>query len=86
MSRREVVEVHCDRCPRIEYKGRPKVDPSKAPVLIRTVALEARLNDYSISFNDLCGPCAKAVSQYIEQIGKKLTSMSPDRADKEIGS
>jgi len=33
----------------------------------------------SVSFVDLCTPCARTVKNHLEQIGKKLTGPSPDR-------
>lgn len=32
-----------------------------------------------VSFEDLCGPCGRAVKALLTQVGKKIEGLSPDR-------
>jgi hypothetical protein len=73
MARKPVVEVQCDRCPRVEYRedaGAEERDPE--------ISIEARGRSIA-HFQDLCGPCAKAVAVHVDAIAKKLDQISPDR-------
>lgn len=71
MSRKNVVEITCERCPRIEYRE----DTGSGPVSFTAVLGEAEYH-----FGDLCTPCTQAVAQYLEQIARRLNTMSPDRS------
>jgi hypothetical protein len=37
----------------------------------------------TVSFQDLCGPCRRTISALLEQIGKKIDGLSPERAPRE---
>lgn len=38
----------------------------------------------AVRFEDLCTPCLRTVKNHLEQIGKKLEGMSPDRVAKSL--
>jgi hypothetical protein len=78
--RKVVVEVQCSRCDRKESVG---YDASKETPFQERV-FEAQLRpDPPVLFDDLCGPCQRSVKALLEQIGKKVKGMSPDRMTKE---
>lgn len=74
MARKQVVEVQCDRCPRVEYRELPVQD--KHGGLELTIA---RGDGLTFAFEDLCTPCQKACAVHVEAIIKKLDQVSPDR-------
>lgn len=80
MARKQVVEIECSRCQRVET--RPGVEPETVPS--PSHAFSARLQDaegkeFVVSFEDLCGPCQRTVRALLEQIGKRIEGVSPDR-------
>ena len=95
MARKQVVEVQCDRCTRIEHRtedvrelpGEGSNPPRKTfqADLVVPHPEKASTNLLKrVEFEDLCGPCRSTVQQHLEQIGKKIDGMSPDRKkDKE---
>lgn len=38
---------------------------------------------HKVSFEDLCAPCTRAVRALLQQVGKKIEGMSPDRKPRE---
>lgn len=74
MATREVVEISCDRCKRVEYRD--------AHADTNPPGLTLNWRDRSIAFTDLCVPCMKTISNYVEKIVTALESKSPDRAKK----
>lgn len=71
MSKKQVVEVQCDRCPRKEYID-PETTKTQGPT---TIVFAGR----TITFTDLCSSCFKAVSAHVDGIAKHLEGKSPDR-------
>lgn len=80
MARKQVVEVQCDRCERVEYqemKGKKSVEAS-----LEIVMIESRgETGYNFKFSDLCSPCESTVWKLVEQIAKKVTGKSPSRTE-----
>ncbi len=78
MSRRQTIEVKCDRCKRIEYVPAPnKKDVGAAPTLhVKGVLLNIKV---LIDFEDLCSPCEKTVKNLVDSIIKVIKGKSPDR-------
>lgn len=73
MARRDVVEVTCDRCGRVETQSSgdaPKIEGGKGEVSI-TFHGEAH------SFEDLCKRCRSAVKGYFDRIAKKVDDQEP---------
>src|SRR4051812_43534921 len=93
--RKVVVEVQCSRCDRKETREHDaKRDADlAAPQHVRDAdphknAFEALLwpeagPSVAVRFEDLCAPCERSVRALVEQIGKKVKGMSPDRVVKE---
>lgn len=73
MSKKQVVEVQCERCPRKEY-----VDPTAkaAPPIVISVGTVV------YKFEDLCTSCRSSVEASIAGIVKKLDGRSPERKAK----
>jgi hypothetical protein len=73
LSKKQVVEVQCERCPRKEY-----VDPTTkaAPPIVITVGTTVH------KFEDLCASCRSSVEASIAGIVKKLDGRSPERKAK----
>jgi hypothetical protein len=72
MARREVVEVLCDRCKRVEMVPKDKAPPAGGePVFSIT------LSGQSVSFTDLCTNCQKALAGYF----KHCTLVKKDEAE-----
>jgi hypothetical protein len=81
--RKVVVEVQCSRCDRKETRDHAE---EKEVVPVRN-ALEVQLwpsagPSVAVCFEDLCGPCERSVRALLEQIGKRIVGMSPDRPAK----
>ncbi len=73
MARREVVEVTCDRCGKVETQSSdvaPKGEDAKDEVLVIFHGEKA-------SFEDLCKRCRSAVKGYYERIAKKADDQAP---------
>jgi len=81
MARKQVVEIECSRCDRVEYRE------GLAPDLKKGMDCEAtfRKEDGTavhVMFDDLCGPCRRSVLALLEQIGRTIDGVSPDREQK----
>jgi hypothetical protein len=85
--RQVVTEVQCARCERKETRKYDATEKEPPPALIATlsigVALEPGSESNQIRFDDLCAPCYRSVKALLEQIGKRVKGMSPDRVAKE---
>lgn len=82
MAKAVVVEVRCDRCKRKEYKEYPTLGDAQteeAPVLRIGGTLISTGEKGLAELKDLCEPCKKTVSKYLEQIFKPMNSKSPKR-------
>jgi hypothetical protein len=87
--RRQVVEIECSRCKRVEHRpvtprgpDTPKdVDWASGPdSTALTVALIVDGKPVvQFSFTDLCTPCIKAVGNHLEAIQKSIKGASPNR-------
>jgi hypothetical protein len=82
MARKSVIEVACARCERVEHRASVKDgEASTPPVLLATLWAEDD-SPLKVSFDDLCTPCIRTVRALLEQIGKKIEGVSPDRQAK----
>lgn len=83
MARKQIVQVSCDRCARIEE--REEVEEStprsmydfRADILVPTEKDSAAMA--TVLFQDLCGPCYKTVHHHFDMIRRTLAGVSPDR-------
>src|SRR5580698_7462368 len=72
-------EVQCARCTRKEMKAAAESDLTR-PEEPEIMRFQAHLAGHAqVKFSDLCAPCIRAVSALLQQIGKKIDGMSPDR-------
>lgn len=86
MARTQVVEVDCSRCERKETQppstgtvaGADSVGQFEA-----VLRLTGTTGHIKVTFEDLCGPCQRTVHSLLEQIGKRIEGVSPDRKPKE---
>lgn len=44
---------------------------------------DSNSDTHKVSFEDLCSPCTRAVKALMQQVGKKIEGMSPDRKPRE---
>ena len=87
MARTQVVEVECSRCERKETQ-QLSVDTVPAGEgslgqFEAVLRLTGTTGHIKVTFEDLCGPCQRTVHSLLEQIGKKIEGVSPDRKPKE---
>lgn len=72
MAKKNVIEVTCDRCARVEY-----IDPETTKL---AGGLDLTFAGEKIAFPELCSRCGKAIANYIKQIkraGKEEIEESP---------
>lgn len=100
MAKKNVVEVVCERCERVEY-----VDPngySSLPDLTLQFGSKPSQNqiadapttfetDVTVKFEDLCSSCQNTVRNLVAQIGKKINwkrkeKGEPEPVEVEVGS
>lgn len=81
--RQQMVEVKCSRCDRVEYK--PVTDKPEPQVFFHAALSCGNDTLAEVTFDDLCSPCQKTVTGYLEHISKKLEGYSPSRAKKKAG-
>jgi len=83
--RKVMVEVQCSRCDRketVEYDPQKDMGqtPAEPPAVLTAVLRNQDGTLVKVGFEDLCGPCHRSVRGLLEQIGKRIEGMSPDRA------
>lgn len=79
MARREVIEIICDRCKRVETQA-PSSVPDK-----EKVAQELIINFHGkkVVYDDLCRKCRKTVSNYYDKIIKAPEEEEPTKKPEE---
>ena len=77
MGRKQVVEIQCSRCDRTETREGDLEDP--AIVAFSAVLTSGPEEKCSVLFDDLCTPCSRTVRSMLDQIGKRIEGLSPDR-------
>lgn len=87
MARKKVEVVECSRCDRVEHREEMNEQRAYACVL----AVQLHPNDLGgsgldVRFEDLCGPCMRTVRALLDQVGKRIEGVSPDRAAKTASS
>ncbi len=88
MARKQVTQVQCSRCDRVDTKEAGTPDnqvPSSAAFSGGIPACNGE-PALLVSFEDLCGPCARTVRALLQQIGKKIEGLSPDRHERKAKS
>lgn len=86
--RRQVVEIECSRCKRVErqtiVKGAdlPGVDWASGPdtTVLSVMLMNNGKPVLQFTFSELCAPCFKTVLNHLEAIRKHIKGASPDRA------
>ena len=73
MARREVLEVTCDRCGRIETQSTGDAPKGEGAPCEISVTFHGETQ----SFEDLCKRCRGAVKGYFERISKKADDQAP---------
>lgn len=63
MAKKQVVEIACDRCSRVEYRETFVTGP-KGPDYTLVLTFKER----TIQWADLCSSCDKAVTNYVRQM------------------
>lgn len=87
MARRQVVEVECSRCERKETQEVELIVPEGATASetadqFRAVLYMGGSSVVTVRFEDLCTPCQRTIKGLLEQAGKKIEGVSPDRVTK----
>lgn len=73
MARRQVVEITCDRCGKVETQATQQVTEE--------LELMVEFRGQKIKYEDLCGRCRGAVENYFKSMTKQL-----DEEDKSEGT
>jgi hypothetical protein len=82
--RKLMYETQCSRCDRKEMQEpsteelQEELAADKAP-LEEALSFYASLGDIEVKFKDLCSPCRRTITAILEQVGKKIEGVSPDR-------
>lgn len=79
---RIVAEIECSRCARVETRAVSKEDieglqKDEGDVLYAVLADGKEVLE--VKFSSLCQPCCRSVRAILQQIGKKIDGLSPDR-------
>lgn len=74
MAKKEVVEIICDRCERVEYIDPKAVveQPDLKIALSFDVTEEKESAPREAQFNELCSSCKKTVHNLFKQMTKKV--------------
>lgn len=72
MARKQVLEVICDRCNRVETQEFDQNPKAHSGGDVDEMVL--RFHSRTIKYGDLCIRCRKAVEGYIKQIAKEVES------------
>lgn len=70
MARKQVLEVICDRCKRVETQEFDQNPKAHSGGDVDEMVL--RFHSRTIKYGDLCIRCRKAVEGYIKQIAKEV--------------
>jgi hypothetical protein len=92
--RKTVIETSCSRCSRVETLSPAPSSPvapdtqgsqaSETPEPTFKALLVVGHTRMHVVFDDLCGPCSRAVKGLLTQVGKVIVGQSPDRAPRTI--
>lgn len=75
--RNKVLKVACARCARIDYLE--ETPETVEPVCFQGTLKGGGAKAVEVSFEELCGQCAKTVKGLLESIAKKIEGASPAR-------
>jgi hypothetical protein len=79
--RRQVVEIECGRCDRIERQDLVGVDlAAPGSTSFTAVLLVSGERVMDLHFDELCKPCTKTVRNHLEAVSKEIKKASPNRA------
>ena len=79
MSRRQVVEVKCDRCNRVETQGSDKDSIKRGP---DGEELSVTFHGNTTQYEDLCLRCRSAVENYFRSMTKQTEEDESDGPEK----
>jgi hypothetical protein len=84
--RKLMFETQCSRCDRKEMQEPSQEElqeelaaGDKAPGLEDALSFYASLGSTEVKFKDLCTPCRRTITAVLEQVGKRIDGVSPDR-------
>jgi hypothetical protein len=66
MARREVVEVKCDRCKKVETQNKDEIASSSN--ITAPPEFTLHYGQKSVTYQDLCRGCRKAVGNYVKKL------------------
>ena len=79
MGRKRVIEIQCSRCERVEHlEGVADETSERGPAFTVKLYYDGQ-PARSVVFEDLCGPCYRTVLSLVDQAGKRIEGVSPDR-------
>jgi hypothetical protein len=84
--RKLVYETQCSRCDRKEMQAAspedltsPEPEGEESLSFYATLAAAHDEKALEVRFQDLCTPCRRTIRALLEQVGKKIEGVSPDR-------
>ena len=78
MARRQVLEVQCDRCGKVETQETPKSTGTTIP----EQELQVSFRGQSMEYGDLCVRCRSACENYFKSMTKQLDPDQPEEPKK----
>lgn len=78
MARKRMIEVQCERCKRVEYVRADAVKSNSVQLNLQFKPAKGGI--VKVSFEDLCDPCARTVSNLIQSIARDIKGKSPKRS------
>ncbi len=79
MARKQVTQVQCERCERVETREIVASDLDNNQV--KAADIHIFFGGKDTKFDDLCDPCKRTVASHVEAITKKIEGLSPDRKE-----
>lgn len=71
MARRQVIEIQCDRCNKVETVPTDRDKDVVGPSLV------VKFGGREVKYDDLCGKCHSAVGGYFSQMVREATKKEP---------
>lgn len=71
MGRREVIELECDRCGRVQTQGKDEVFDGEGAEFTFT------FRGKTVAYTDLCKTCRGTISNYVDRISKVTPGEKP---------
>ena len=80
MGRREVIEIECDRCARVQTQAKTEVFEGDG------AECELTFRGKKVKYDDLCKTCRRTIANYVERILKVTPDEKPDKKKNAKGS